>query len=171
VEVRLEIVGSLARSSSKAAALEIARLLADADQHVRLDTLRLIGRTCLRAAAPELGARIHDAAFHNLEISERRHWIETLSLLDRGRTEALVIELLESRPLIPSANIEQTRELAADWLATATTPKALEVLRAAAKTRWWNTPPVREAAARALVVLEARSKSTPSSHNPGSGQR
>jgi len=53
--------------------------------------------------------------------------------------------------------IEQTRALAADLLGQrARSNEALQAVLAATKRRWWNTQPLRDAAARAAEAIGAR---------------
>ncbi|WP_434043595.1 MULTISPECIES: protein kinase domain-containing protein [Sorangium] len=135
---------------------ELQKLLDDPALPVRREALRLIGKLGVLAAGPTLVRRIVAPSFHDLPAVERRQWIETVALLNPVRAEKLAIELLEKRQLIPSEAIEQTRELAAHFLCQARSYEALRAVKEATKPRWWNTPPVRDAAARAAVAIAAR---------------
>ncbi|WP_437598596.1 protein kinase [Sorangium sp. So ce590] len=135
---------------------ELQKLLDDPAPPVRREALRLIGKLGVLAAGPTLVRRIVAPSFHDLPGSERRQWLETVAQLNPARSEKLAIELLEKRQLIPSEAIEQTRELAAHFLCQARSYEALRAVKEATKPRWWNTPPVRDAAARAAVAIAAR---------------
>ncbi|XXX75503.1 protein kinase [Sorangium sp. So ce134] len=135
---------------------ELQKLLDDPAPPVRREALRLIGKLGVLAAGPTLVRRIVAPSFHDLPGSERRQWLETVAQLNPARAEKLAIELLEKRQLIPSEAIEQTRELAAHFLCQARSYEALRAVKEATKPRWWNTPPVRDAAARAAVAIAAR---------------
>lgn len=135
---------------------ELQKLLDDPAPPVRREALRLIGKLGVLAAGPTLVRRIVAPSFHDLPATERRQWLETVALLNPARAEKLAIELLEKRQLIPSEAIEQTRELAAHFLCQARSYEALRAVKEATKPRWWNTPPVRDAAARAAVAIAAR---------------
>ncbi|WP_437504322.1 protein kinase domain-containing protein [Sorangium sp. So ce1099] len=167
VEVRIsalaelpDAAGSDGASGAGAAAErvreELQRLLDDPAPPVRREALRLIGKLGVLAAGPTLVRRIVAPSFHELPATERRQWIETVAQLNPARAEKLAIELLEKRQLIPSEAIEQTRELAAHFLCQARSYEALRAVKEATKPRWWNTPPVRDAAARAAVAIAAR---------------
>ncbi|XYH96584.1 protein kinase domain-containing protein [Sorangium sp. So ce1128] len=167
VEVRIsalaelpDVAGSEGASGAGAAAErvreELQKLLDDPAPPVRREALRLIGKLGVLAAGPTLVRRIVAPSFHDLPATERRHWIETVAQLNPARAEKLAIELLEKRQLIPSEAIEQTRELAAHFLCQARSYEALRAVKEATKPRWWNTPPVRDAAARAAVAIAAR---------------
>ncbi|WP_437732759.1 protein kinase domain-containing protein [Sorangium sp. So ce1335] len=135
---------------------ELQKLLDDPAPPVRREALRLIGKLGVMAAGPTLVRRIVAPSFHDLPAAERRQWLETVAQLNPARAEKLAIELLEKRQLIPSEAIEQTRELAAHFLCQARSYEALRAVKEATKPRWWNTPPVRDAAARAAVAIAAR---------------
>ncbi|MGK3969247.1 protein kinase [Sorangium sp. So ce1667] len=167
VEVRIsalaelpDVAGSEGASGAGAAAErvreELQKLLDDPAPPVRREALRLIGKLGVLAAGPTLVRRIVAPSFHDLPATERRQWIETVAQLNPARAEKLAIELLEKRQLIPSEAIEQTRELAAHFLCQARSYEALRAVKEATKPRWWNTPPVRDAAARAAVAIAAR---------------
>ncbi|MGK4001491.1 protein kinase [Sorangium sp. So ce1036] len=135
---------------------ELQKLLDDPAPPVRREALRMIGKLGVLAAGPTLVRRILSTSFHDLPGTERRQWLETVAQLNPARAEKLAIELLEKRQLIPSEAIEQTREMAAHFLCQARSYEALRAVKEATKPRWWNTPPVRDAAARAAVTIAAR---------------
>lgn len=59
--------------------------------------------------------------------------------------------------MIPQEAVEVTRTLAAEILAgMAASKEALAAAQEAAKKRWWNTQPVRDAAERALTAITER---------------
>ncbi|WP_437527255.1 protein kinase [Sorangium sp. So ce726] len=148
--------GGSAGSAAERVREELQKLLDDPAPPVRCEALRLIGKLGVLAAGPTLVRRIVAPSFHDLSGAERRQWLETVAQLNPARAEKLAIELLEKRQLIPSEAIEQTRELAAHFLCQARSYEALRAVKEATKPRWWNTPPVRDAAARAAVAIAAR---------------
>ncbi|CAN97951.1 Protein kinase [Sorangium cellulosum So ce56] len=148
--------GGSAGSAAERVREELQKLLDDPAPPVRCEALRLIGKLGVLAAGPTLVRRIVAPSFHDLSGAERRQWLETVAQLNPTRAEKLAIELLEKRQLIPSEAIEQTRELAAHFLCQARSYEALRAVKEATKPRWWNTPPVRDAAARAAVAIAAR---------------
>ncbi|MDC0684146.1 serine/threonine-protein kinase [Sorangium atrum] len=166
VEVRISALAELpdaaasesgsASSAAERVRDELQKLLDDPAPPVRCEALRLIGKLGVLAAGPTLVRRIVAPSFHDLSGAERRQWLETVAQLNPARAEKLAIELLEKRQLIPSEAIEQTRELAAHFLCQARSYEALRAVKEATKPRWWNTPPVRDAAARAAVAIAAR---------------
>lgn len=74
--------------------------------------------------------------------------------------EAVAIDIVAGSKLIPSDSLEQTRAVAADLLSRASSAAALDAARNAAKKRWWNSPPVREAAERAIAAIERRTEAS-----------
>ncbi|WP_437277461.1 serine/threonine-protein kinase [Sorangium sp. So ce375] len=167
VEVRISALAELpdaavgegapgAGSAAERVREELQKLLDDPAPPVRCEALRLIGKLGVLPAGPTLVRRIVAPSFHDLSAAERRQWLETVAQLNPARAEKLAIELLEKRQLIPSEAIEQTRELAAHFLCQARSYEALRAVKEATKPRWWNTPPVRDAAARAAVAIAAR---------------
>jgi hypothetical protein len=136
---------------------EVQRILDDPRPAMRLEALRAVGKLGLVAAGPALVRRITAADFHTLGVDERRLWVEAVALLNPGRAERLAIELLEKRQLIPSESTEQTREIAAQTLfQLGRSHEALSAVKEATRPRWWNTQPVRDAAARAVAAVAAR---------------
>ncbi len=156
LEVRIEALWAMPPERKEHVRAEVRKMLDDASPSVRQEALRLVAARKLLAAGAALVLQIQLPKFHELAIEERRTWLQCLAQLNLRRAEAVSIELLGNRPLIPSAAIEGTRTLAADLLAQTSSEEALAAAVEAAKKRWWNTTPVREAAERAAAAIRER---------------
>jgi hypothetical protein len=126
-----------------------------------MKTLDLVASMNVVAAGPVLVRRIQSDAYHDLSVEERRRWLATVSALKPARGESLAIELLSKRRLLSTDATEQSRAVAADHLANTDSVEAIETLQTAAKQRWGTTTLVRDAATRALEVIEERRASRP----------
>jgi hypothetical protein len=156
VEVRIEGLSHLPETQADRVRDEVQKIVEDGSPDVRAQALGKIGAIRLVAAGPALVQRIRDASFHALAVDERRWWFDAVFKLNARRGETLAIELLEEHPVIPREAIDQTRVLAADLLAGASSKEALEAAEGASKSRFWNSAGVREAAARAASAIAAR---------------
>jgi serine/threonine protein kinase len=156
LEVKLAALAHTGESIGDRARDEITNLLDSPDVQVRLRTLDLVGQMSVVAAGPVLVRRIQSDVFHDLSVDERRRWLSTVSTLKASRGESIAIELLSKRKLLASDAAEESRVLAAEHLATADSPEALEALETASKQRWGTSAHVREAATRALEIIRAR---------------
>lgn len=161
LEVRVAAVSHLPDAPAETVRAELTRVLEDPTPEVRLRALAVFSRLGAVAAGPVLVRRIQSADFHALPLDERRALLETLVRLNPRRGEAVAIELLTHRQIIPSQAAEESRRLAAEILADTTSDEALEALEDASKKRWGNTAPVREAAARGVSAVAARRSSLP----------
>ena len=66
-------------------------------------------------------------------------------------------EILKEHQIIPTEAVgDDARARCAELLAGMASKEALEAATEAAKKRWWNTAPVREAAERAVEQITAR---------------
>jgi hypothetical protein len=79
-----------------------------------------------------------------------------LQVLNATRAEEIIIAMLEKAPMIATEANDRNRLLAAQVLAGAETEKALAAAKSAARSLWWNSPAVREAAAAAVTAISAR---------------
>lgn len=156
VPVRVETLKMLPAGSPDALSEDLLFLLEDSELAVREETLRVIAKLKAKAVGPALVRFIDSPAFHTRSIEERRAWLETLAILNPARAESLASEILTSWKMFPKSDQEQTRVAAAEALAQFGSRHVLEAVQAAAKKRWWNTPPVREAAERALQAITER---------------
>jgi hypothetical protein len=156
LEVRLEALARLPEPSGQRLRDELGRLLDGDDARMRVRTLQIVAQMALAAAVPALATRIEHPDFHARSIDERRMLLETAWRLDPRRGEALALELLEERRLVSSKAHEDTRVLAAETLAQAGTSDALAALGSAAKSRWFASSTVRDAAGKAIEAIKAR---------------
>ncbi len=166
IEVRLAALAAMGEAIGDRAREEITGLLDAPDVDVRLRTLDLVASMNVVAAGPVLVRRIQSDAFHDLSLEERRKWLATVTALKAARGESLAIELLSKRRLLSNEATEQSRALAADHLASSDSEEALEALQVAAKQRWGTSNLVREAATRAIEVIEERQAARPRKPDP-----
>src|SRR5262249_31367212 len=85
----------------------------------------------------------------------------TVGALKAPRAESLAIELLSKRRLLSNESTEHSRMIAAEYLAQADSPEAVEALTTASKQRWGTSTQVRDAASRSLEIIEERRASRP----------
>jgi serine/threonine protein kinase len=156
VDVRLEAIAKLPVETDERILGELVRLLEDPTASVRAEALRFCGRAKVKAAGPVLVKHVQSPLFHAKSQEERRQWLDAIAGLNARRAEALAVEFLTKVQLIPSEAIEETRVVAADLLSTMPSQEGLRATQDAMKKRWWNTTPVREAAARASAVIAAK---------------
>lgn len=156
VEVRLQAIARLPVETDERILGELVRLLEDPTEPVRSEALRFCTRAHVKAAGPVLVKHVQSPLFHAKSPEERRQWLVAIAALNVRRAEALAIEFLTKVQLIPSEAIEQTRVVAANLLAQIPTQEGLKAAQDSMKKRWWNTPAVREAAARAAAAITAR---------------
>lgn len=156
LEVRLEAVARLPDATGQRLRDELDRLLDDQDARLRTRTLQIVVQMALAAAGPVLATRIEHPDFHGRALDERRMLLETAWRLDPRRGEALALDLLEERRLVSTKAHEESRVLAAETLAQAGTSDALAALGSAAKSRWFASGAVRDAAGKAIEAIKAR---------------
>jgi hypothetical protein len=123
----------------------------------------VVGRLGAVAAGPVLVRRIQSNEFHGLPVEECRELLATLKQLNARRAEAVAVELLGRKQIVPSQHVERSRVLAAELLADASSDEAVSALEDATKRRWWNTQEVRDAAARSAAAVGARRGGPPAS--------
>ncbi len=160
VAVRIQALVHVPEAVAAKHATLLEDMLQDPEVEVRRETLQVVGRLGLQKVVPALVKRVSAPSFHDIPIPERRLWLTTLWDLDPSRGEAAVIEIVGGSKLIPSDSLEQTRAVAADLLSRSSSPAAMAAARNASKKRWWNSPPVREAAERAIAAIERRTQAS-----------
>ena len=158
--VRIEALGHVEGQSGARLRIELRKLLEDPDPDVRLLALRAMEEHNITIAGPFLVLRIQEPEFAKLPLGERHQALQTLSKLRPKRCEEVCIALLQDAPLLRSQSRDETRELAAQFLAeVATSDPALFLLENVAKSSSWrNSKRVRDAATAALDRLKARAE-------------
>jgi len=158
--VRIEALGHIEGTSGSRLRIEMRKLLEDTDPDVRLLALRAMESHSIAIAGPFLVLRIQEAQFFQLPFEERRQALQTLSVLRSKRCEELCMTLLGQSQLWPNTARDETRELAAQFLAdVASSNAALFLLEGIANsTAWRNRRRVRDAATAALVRLKTRAE-------------
>ena len=153
--VRIEALTKVAIDREDDVRVEVRKMLDDPSAAARQDALHLVADRGLIAAGPAIVLQIKDQSFHALSVDERRQWLHSLNALNPRRALEVCADILREHQIIPSEAVETTRVVCADLLAGMASKEALEAAGEAAKKRWWNTAPVREAAERALVQIQA----------------
>ncbi|HKP57454.1 MAG TPA: protein kinase [Polyangiales bacterium] len=158
--VRIEALGYVEGAAGPRLRAEMKRLLEDEDGEVRLATLRAMEANNIQISGPFLVLRIQEREFSKLPLDERRQALQTLSKLRAKRCEEVCIALLKDEKLLRSNASEETRELAAGFLAeVASTDGAFFMLDQIAKSSILrNSKRVRDAAASALQRLKERAE-------------
>lgn len=156
--VRIEALSYVEGASSVQLRNEMRALLEDRDLEVRLAALRAMETYRIGAAGPFLVLRICAAEFYKLPFEEKRQALKSLCTLRPKRAEEVCIQLLSESKLIRTRGFEETRELAALFLAeVASTNPALFLLEEVAKgSKWAYSRPLRQAAQTALDRLAER---------------
>lgn len=153
--VRIEGLSNLSIEQEDEVRREVRKLLEDPDAVARMETLDLVAQRGLVAAGPAIVLSIQAPAFHLLTTDERKKWLDCLVALSPRRALGVCVAILKEHQIVPTENVEATRALAADVLAGMASKEALEAVTEAAKKRWWNTAPVREASERAARHIAA----------------
>lgn len=158
--VRIEALGHLEGQAGPRLRNELKKLVEDPDPAVRMAALQAMETHNILISGPFLVLRIQDAAFLKLAVDERRQSLQTLCALRPKRGEEVCIKLLEATRLLRPTALEETRELAAHFLAeVASSNQALFLLeQTAASSVWKNSKRVREAAAAGVTRLQERAK-------------
>lgn len=166
-EVRVEALTRLPDGGPENVAREVLALLEDSEISVREEALRVIAKFKMKTIGPEIVRFIGSPAFHARTIDERKIWLQTLASLNPARAEALAVEMLTTWKFVPKPEHERTRVAAAEALALFGSRHVVDAIQTAARKRWWNTPPVREAAERALQAISERTATAKSSRGEG----
>ena len=154
--VRVEALGA-GGPSSEALRLELKARLEEGLGIERIHTLRALADHEVRVAAPFIALRIKSPRFDALELEERRSLFHALAILAPARAESLAIEVLDQKKLLSLGSHEETRAIAAVTLGeVGRTEAALESLAHHAERRLGNSDRVRQAAERALALVQTR---------------
>ncbi len=158
--VRIEALGYSEGVSSDKLRIELRKLLEDNDEEVRLAALRAMETYNITVAGPFVVLRIQDKAFLKLPYEERKQALRTVCTLRPKRAEELCMELLSQTSLIRSKSLEETRELAAQYLGEiATTQPAFYLLdEISQSSKWKANEQVRLAATQALARIAQRAE-------------
>ena len=136
---------------------ELSRLADHPQAEVRAAALRTMAFHQVRSAGPLIVKRVQDPTFNQIPVEERRELLTALYALHAARAEQLAVEIVQKHGLLVDDALEQTRALCAELLGQhGQNMTALEAVLAAAKRRWWNTPPLRDAATVAAEAIAAR---------------
>lgn len=156
--VRIEALGHVEGATGTRLRAEMHSLLDDPDASVRLLALRAMEEHHIAIAGPFLVLRIQDRQFCRLPIEERRQALQALSGLRAKRCEEVCMELLGDEHLLRSSASEETRELAAHFLAevASSTPAYFLLQSIADSSLLRNSKRVRDAAAAGLARLRQR---------------
>jgi hypothetical protein len=158
--VRIEALGHVEGVSGPRLRIEMRKLLEDPDPDVRLLALRAMESHHIAIAGPFLVLRIQEEHFSKLPFEERKQSLQTLSQLRPKRCEEVCMALLSDARLLRLDAHEETRELAAQFLAeVAASDPAFFLLEGIAKSSAWrNGKRVRDAASAALDRLKQRAQ-------------
>jgi len=158
--VRIEALSHLESVNGSRVRAEMRKLLDDPQLDVRLAALQAMEKHNIAVAGPFLVVRMQEKGFLGLPLDERRQSMQTLSKLRPKRAEELCVALLQDQPLFRSSSKEETRELAAHFLAEVAAPpgnQAGALLTQIEQSKpWRNSKGVRQAAGAAIVRLNER---------------
>jgi serine/threonine protein kinase len=156
--VRIEALGHVEGAAGARLRTEMRRLLEDPDGEVRLATLRAMETHNIVIAGPFLVLRIQEKTFTKLPLEERKQSLQALCKLRAKRGEEVCMALLAHSQMFRSRALEETRELAAQFLAeVASSDPAFFLLDTVAKSSGLkNSKRVRDAAAAAVQRLKDR---------------
>ncbi|MDB4945131.1 MAG: Protein kinase [Labilithrix sp.] len=152
--VRVEALTKMASDREDEVRVEVRKMLDDPSAQARQAALSLVAERSLLAAGPAIVLQIQAPSFHGLGVDERRQWLHSLHTLSPRRASEVCAGILREHQIIPTESAEMTRVLCAELLAGMASEEALEAALEAAKKRWWNTAPVREAAEIAAVRIK-----------------
>ncbi len=161
VEVRMEALAALPETTADLVRDDVGRLVEDPEAELRLRVLETVASRRIMAAGPVLMRRIQSEKFHTLSLRERFLIFEAVGALNRSRADAAAIAMLESSGLFQSEAVDQSRAVAADFLATSSSPQALEALQRVTKKKWFSSQAVRASAARAAERIQHRRSTRP----------
>jgi hypothetical protein len=156
LEVKVSAIAFLPDAAAETVRSEVARLLEDPSAEVRLSTLSVLSRLGSTAVGPVLVRRIQTADLATIAHQERKLLLDTLVKLSPRRGSEIAIEILDTTQMIPTQGPEETRAIAAEVLGSVDSEEVIQALERAARKKWSNSTPVREAAQQALDTLRAR---------------
>jgi serine/threonine protein kinase len=153
--VRIEALTKLSPDRDDEVRVEVRKMLEDLSAVSRMEALDLVAERGLLSAGPAVVLQIQAPTFHARSVDERREWLSCLVALNPPRALDVCCALLKEHALVPTEATESTRVLAAEVLSTMASKDALEAANEAAKKRFWNSAPVREASERAAQRIQA----------------
>jgi HEAT repeat protein len=156
LEVKVSAIGFLPDAAAETVRSEVTRLLEDPSSEVRLSTLNVLSHLGSTAVGPVLVRRIQNVDLTTLSAQERKLLLDTLVRLSPRRGSEIAIEILDATQMIPTQGPEETRAIAAEVLGSVNSDAVEQALERAARKRWSNSAPVREAAARSLETLRSQ---------------
>ncbi len=156
LEVKVSAIGFLPDAAAETVRAEVTRLLEDPSSEVRLSTLNVLSHLGSTAVGPVLVRRIQNVDLTTLSAQERKILLETLVKLSPRRGSEIAIEILDATQMIPTQGPEETRAIAAEVLASVDSEAVEQALERAARKKWSNSTPVRDAAARSLETLRSQ---------------
>lgn len=156
-EVRVEAIMRRARGGTDGLRDELVALAEDDESAVRRAALTTIARHRVKDAGPALVQRIRGAAFHKLDVAEKRLALDTLRELSESRAVDLAIELCARKSVLRREAVDDTRIAAIEFLGEHGSGVSVEKALSAASSVWSNTEDVREAAEEALGHVRQRS--------------
>jgi actin-like ATPase involved in cell morphogenesis len=140
----------------------IAPMLVDPDPSLRRQVLEIIVDKGFPEAGLSLSRRMRSEEFDRLPDWEKRLLFEAASSVSFRRTEALAIVILEDHRFFSAAH-DQSRAIAAEFLARSDAQEALEALERHAARRFSNASAVRNHAEHSAKVVRRRSAIPPAS--------
>ena len=158
LEVKVSAIAFLPDAAAERVRSEVARLLEDPSDQVRLRTLGVLSSLGSTSVGPVLVRRIQTVDLSSLTAREQRLLLETLVKLSPRRGSEIAIEVLNTTQMIPTRGPEQTRAIAAEVLGEVVDDAVSHALEQAMRKKWSNTAPVREAAQRSLEMLQQRKR-------------
>ncbi|HEX7480905.1 MAG TPA: protein kinase [Polyangiales bacterium] len=158
--VRIEALGHVEGVSGPRLRLEVRKLVEDDDPEVRLMALRAMEKYNIVIAGPFLVLRIQQPGFFKLPVEERKQALQTLCKLRPKRGEEVCMALLAETRLLRSSAFEETREVAAQFLAevASSNPAFFLLEKVAGSNALKNSKRVRDAAAAAVQRLKERAQ-------------
>lgn len=158
--VRIEALTHVEGTESERLREETRVLLEHEDAYVRVEMIEEAAARNISGLAPALALRVRDGQFVRLPRGERAAVFQALAALLPARAEALAIQLLQDKPLLPSKAHHEVQCLAAETLGrVASTAEAVHELRDAATRRFRGSEQLRQAAEEALAAIDTRARS------------
>lgn len=156
IDVKLTALSRMGENVGERAKEEINHLLDAPEREVRARTLESVERLGIQAAGPGIVRKVQADTFHDLAPDERKQLLRAVCVLRPARGEALALEVLSKRRLLANEATETSRAIAAELLADFDSDDVRSVLQTVAKQRWGSSSTVRDAAQKAVSLIEAR---------------
>ncbi|MBI5531619.1 MAG: Hsp70 family protein [Deltaproteobacteria bacterium] len=161
LEVRIEGLAALPEAPAERARDQLRQLIEDPDPEMRIQVLQMIMDRHVAAAGPILTWRVQQETFSSLPLGEQRLLFLAVAALNVRRADALAVEWLNKKALFSNNALDQTRALAAEYLATSDSEMAYEALKEAAKRRILGSSAVRDIAESSIEVIMQRRSTRP----------